>query len=262
LGVLINKPGSYQGNLRLRNDTTDGFISEVFQKEVFFYEDIQKDLTNPQLKLTAPVNHAVYPISDASISVGDEKLEMMGKSKKVLKVLVVAPLLTITIMPLILLKRADVGVALMMIWLRFTPQKDCQFVYCLEVGATPTSRQLQGGTTYNFTFTSTDILISWTVYKRDTEKVDIPGIDPDNDFQDLPQHKYKKQRGFSNRLAKHLLPKQNIRIRFVKELGEGKSKSNPNPEKKFPKTITHELAHASDKVRSHPDFNPYSTEFQ
>ncbi|CAG8631844.1 3602_t:CDS:2 [Paraglomus brasilianum] len=75
LGVLINKPGSYQGNLKLRNDTTDGFISEVFQKEVFFYEEIEKDLTNPQLRLAASVNHVVYPISDASIAVGDEKIE-------------------------------------------------------------------------------------------------------------------------------------------------------------------------------------------
>lgn len=113
----------------------------------------------------------------------------------------------------------------------------------------------------------------------------------EDDYQDLPQHKYKRQREFSNKLAKHLLPKQNIKIRFVKELEEGvsgrtrfrgstkrpwetsgryialpeklfkKSKFNPNPREKFPKTITHELAHASDKVRSHPDFNPFSTEF-
>jgi len=39
----------------------------------------------------------------------------MEKFKKVLKVLVVAPLLTITIMPLILPKRVDVGAVLMMI---------------------------------------------------------------------------------------------------------------------------------------------------
>jgi hypothetical protein len=74
LGVLINKAGAYQGSLKLRNDT-DNFMAEIFQKEVFFYEDLERDLTNPNLKLMAPVNNIVVPISDASILVGDETLE-------------------------------------------------------------------------------------------------------------------------------------------------------------------------------------------
>ncbi|CAG8750423.1 6563_t:CDS:2, partial [Racocetra persica] len=63
LGVIINKVGEYQGDLKLKADT-DNFMGEI----------LEEDLTNPELKLTAPQNEVVYPISDASIAVGDETM--------------------------------------------------------------------------------------------------------------------------------------------------------------------------------------------
>jgi hypothetical protein len=118
----------------------------------------------------------------------------------------------------------------------------------------------------------------------------------EDDYEDIPATYRKKERELADKLSKTLLPKQNIKIRFIKRLEVGtygetrfrvnslssvkkpwkdigkdilfpkkifrKSGLNPNPKEIFPKTITHELAHASDKVRSHPDFNPLSTEFK
>jgi len=73
LGVLINKPGEYQGELKLKEDS-DGFIASLFAKGVFFYEDLEKDLVNPDLKLEQPPNVSLYSTSDASILVGDETM--------------------------------------------------------------------------------------------------------------------------------------------------------------------------------------------
>lgn len=225
LGVLINKSGAYQGNCKLKNEK-DGFISEIFQKEVFFYEDLEKDLTNPQLKLSAPANNIVVPISDASIAVGDEYLEHQTfthqisyqadkreyghatwfcfSDKEIQESFKSAcscsfshyynnaPNVTQTGWcwgyTYDELARSN------FLATQFTPQRDCDFVYCLEVGLTPTTRRLQGGQAYNFTFTSTDILISWTVYKRDTEKVDIPTIDKD-DLQEQKQADQEEEIG-------------------------------------------------------------------
>src|SRR5436305_11607976 len=58
LGVLINKPGEYQGELKLKGDG-EGLMSRIFNKGVFFYEDLEKDLVNPDLKLTDDQNEAV-----------------------------------------------------------------------------------------------------------------------------------------------------------------------------------------------------------
>jgi hypothetical protein len=73
LGVIINKVGEYQGDLKLKSDT-DNFMGEILGKGVFFYNSLEEDLTNPELKLTAPQNEVVYPISDASVAVGDETM--------------------------------------------------------------------------------------------------------------------------------------------------------------------------------------------
>ena|SRR5438128_7944123 len=113
-----------------------------------------------------------------------------------------------------------------------------------------------------------------------------------DEYEDIPSNKYQKQRKFIEKITKYLLPKQEIKIRIVKQLEPGtygltrfknsikepwkdsgryillpeelfkKSKLNPNPAERFLKTLTHELAHASDKVRLNPDFDPYSTEFK
>src|SRR6185436_13157215 len=69
LGALINKPGEYQGELKLKEDI-NGFMKERFAKSVFFYEDLEKDLVNPKLELSDVQNQAIIPISDASIHVG------------------------------------------------------------------------------------------------------------------------------------------------------------------------------------------------
>src|SRR5207244_4714433 len=66
-------PGEYQGELRLKGDS-EGLMSEIFANGVFFYEDLEKDLPNPDLKLVDSQNLAVVPISDASILVGDETM--------------------------------------------------------------------------------------------------------------------------------------------------------------------------------------------
>src|SRR6185369_11274792 len=70
LGVLINKPGEYRGELKLKEDS-DGFMASLFAKGIFFYEDLEKDLANPDLKNLEARNQHVIPISDASIHVGD-----------------------------------------------------------------------------------------------------------------------------------------------------------------------------------------------
>lgn len=211
LGVLINKPGEYQGELKLKEDN-NGFMREIFAKRVFFYEDLEKDLPNPDLKLEREANLNLYSTSDASIMVGDETMESATFTHQISY-------------------QADRREYSHATWFcfsdrevqesfhracscrfshyynnapnttrtgwcwgctyddlarsnflatSFTPQTDCQFVYCLEVGQTPTIRQLQGGITYNFTFTSTDILISWNVHTRTTETIDPPTINQDS----------------------------------------------------------------------------------
>jgi len=114
-----------------------------------------------------------------------------------------------------------------------------------------------------------------------------------NDFQDLPYSQRKRERKIAEKLVSKLLFGQKIKFRFVKKLEpmeygrtefEGgrekefwknpvkpilisetnfrKSKYNIQPRKMFIDTTNHELAHASEEVRFHPDFNPYSTEFE
>jgi hypothetical protein len=211
LGALINKPGEYQGELKLKEDI-DGFMKERFAKSVFFYEDLEKDLVNPDLKLEAPRNNISYRVDDAEIHVGEETMESASFTHQIAYQA----------------DRREYGHATWFCFsdgevqesfhracscsfshyynnapntfqtgwcwgctyddlarsnflaTSFTPNRDCQFVYCLEVGMTPTTRQLTAGTNYHFTFTPTDILISWSVHRTNTEVMEVPTINPDS----------------------------------------------------------------------------------
>lgn len=111
-------------------------------------------------------------------------------------------------------------------------------------------------------------------------------------YEDIPITSRKKEKVLANKISKALFPNQNIKFRFVKNLEpmeygrtefEGgheefwkspvkhvliseinfqKNKYNPHPRKMFIDTTIHELAHTSEEVRFHPNFNPYSTEFE
>lgn len=211
LGVLINKPGEYQGDLKLKEDN-NGLMKEIFAKSVFFYEDLEKDLVNPDLKLLEERNTISYGIDDAEIHVGEETMssatfthqisyqadrreyahatwfcfsdgEVQESFKRACSCSFShyynsAPSTTTTGWcwgcTYDDLARSN------FLATSFTPVRDCQFVYCLEVGMTPTTRQLTAGTNYHFTFTPTDILISWSVHTTNTEVLETPTINTDS----------------------------------------------------------------------------------
>ena len=52
-------------------------------------------------------------------------------------------------------------------------------------------------------------------------KIYCDGCDYEDEYENIPFHQYKKQRELANKLAKTLLPRQNIKIRFVKRLEKG-----------------------------------------
>lgn len=109
-------------------------------------------------------------------------------------------------------------------------------------------------------------------------------------FRDIPLTQRKKEREVANLLAQEF--GQKIKFRFVSnwddrsialtrfeeeegefwkspikdiliaERGFQKRKKHPNPRENFITSVNHELAHTSDEVRFHPNFNPYSTEFE
>src|SRR6185369_14605042 len=49
----------------------------------FFYEDLEKDLPNPDLKLEATRMQTIIPVSDASILVGDETMNSATFTHKI-----------------------------------------------------------------------------------------------------------------------------------------------------------------------------------
>ncbi|CAG8559937.1 2891_t:CDS:2, partial [Cetraspora pellucida] len=63
-------------------------------------------------------------------------------------------------------------------------------------------------------------------------------------YDDISEKEFIKERKFVNQVAKKLLPKQKIKIRFVEELEDSRK-----------------LTHATDSVRFHPEYNPNATIF-
>ncbi|CAG8465068.1 10480_t:CDS:2 [Gigaspora margarita] len=88
-------------------------------------------------------------------------------------------------------------------------------------------------------------------------------------YDDISEKEFVKERKFANQVAEKLLPKQKIKIRFVEFMEDCRkfiidvifSRRVLQNQKIFAIALPHELAHASDSVRFHPDYNPDSTIF-
>ncbi|CAG8530245.1 694_t:CDS:2, partial [Scutellospora calospora] len=97
----------------------------------------------------------------------------------------------------------------------------------------------------------------------------------ETDDSNVPLTKRKKERKIAEKLADERdlggtrfeesegeFWKTPVKDILIPERNFRKSKKYPNPRETFIDSTTHELAHASEEVRFHPDFNPYSTEFE
>lgn len=108
----------------------------------------------------------------------------------------------------------------------------------------------------------------------------------DDEYEDIPLSECQKEKEIAERIREELLSQQKIKFRLVRDWDEktyGRTKFSTQPNKewwknpiefialteksfknsreKFIKTITHELGHASNEVRFHPDFDIYSQPF-
>lgn len=215
LGSLI-KRGFWRAELNLKTNC-DGLMKEIFAKGVHFYEDLEKDFPNPVLKNTNISNVNVFDVDDSSIVVGEETLESQSFTHQINYQADKREYSHATYFcfntpdntqqdlenqqrfisrnsafeshyietgtshsgccwgcTYDALKDAN------FLKMSLTPSKDCSFRYLLEKGSAPTERQLKAEQLYIFDFTPTDILISWTVYKRETEIIDNLDINPDD----------------------------------------------------------------------------------
>ncbi|CAG8750421.1 6562_t:CDS:2 [Racocetra persica] len=87
--------------------------------------------------------------------------------------------------------------------------------------------------------------------------------DDEDEHEDIPITRRQKEREMADKIAKTLLPSQKIKFSPVKGILISEIIFQTlQPRKNFIDTVIHELAHASDDVRFHPDFDPWSLEFQ